>query len=123
MRGDPDMLPIEQPRTSDTPEPADSHPALDTLLLALRRQGFVADLVSEDRLRVSSPHRPRTEVDLRCAPRVADGGCLWFFGDKGRPLSETTDITGAIVALKRTAVRMRPHRGGQETITVVSSEA
>jgi hypothetical protein len=89
--------------TMDAPDASDdTHPArLTALLSVLQAHGFVADLEDSGlRLQVSSPRDPDLKVRLRCAPREADGGRLWFLGDQRRPVAAADDITGALVAIK-----------------------
>lgn len=76
---------------------------LQELLLALRKDGLVADMVTPLRMRVSSKRTPGIEVDVICRPRTDDGGRLWFIGRDDKPLAPADRVGRAVTEVRKQA--------------------
>jgi hypothetical protein len=93
--------------TPQQQEIAEREARLSALAMALPVHGYIVE-VEEDRLRVTSEDSDDVELRIWCAPRLADGGRLWFMaesepptGPLPEPMAEASgDIMWALVAVK-----------------------
>jgi hypothetical protein len=90
----------------DCREPDPRLARLGVLMWALKGHEFGAELDDDGTLRVAAPERPDYVLEVRCAPRAADGGRLWF-ESAGEPIAEADHITEALTAVKGLTARVR----------------
>lgn len=93
------------PMTEPAKESDERAARLSALMLHLRGHQFVADVVGGTHVRCYPPARPSAELHIRCALRPDDSGTLWYAA-KDRWLSEATDVTGALIQVKRLTAGM-----------------